>query len=137
MSFKLKLTFELKCCKYNQLYLISVKNKQGEEYMFRQDWGEQLAGKYSSVIAVYDLDQDIVNILEGVPEDLCPGQVIWSPDGASIVGVALQTQPRKLGLIYCTNRYGAIFQLDFNGVYRMFIPINYIYILKCFNCCNV
>lgn len=66
---------------------------------------------------MYDLENDNVKVLEGVPETLCPGQVTWSPDGTYIVGVALETEPRKLGLIYCTNRSGAIFKLDFSGNY--------------------
>lgn len=48
---------------------------------------------------------------------MCPSQIKWSPDGSYVVGVALRTAPRKLGLIYCTNRPSAIFTLDFNGNY--------------------
>ncbi|GLV34314.1 uncharacterized protein CBL_00242 [Carabus blaptoides fortunei] len=97
-----------------------VSAKKGEEYFFNQDWGEQLVGKSSSVIAMYDLDTDSVKILKGIPESrsLCPGQVTWSPDGTYIAGVALKTEPRKLGLIYCTNRSGVIFKLDLLGSYE-------------------
>lgn len=59
-------------------------------------------------------------ILEGIPENMCPAQVIWSPDGSYIIGVAFETKPRKFGIIECTNRLGAIFQLDFKGAFSMF-----------------
>ncbi|XP_025831069.1 acylamino-acid-releasing enzyme isoform X2 [Agrilus planipennis] len=90
---------------------------KGEEYVFRQDWGEQLIGKKQSVIVMFDLHTEDIKILEGIPETVCPGQVTFTPDGNSIVGIALLTEPRKLGLLWCTNRPSFIFQLDFNGNY--------------------
>lgn len=73
--------------------------------------------KKQSVIVQYDLLQDSFKVIEGIPEGLCPMHPVWSPDSTYIVGVALRTHPRKLGLIYCTNRAGAIFTLDFNENY--------------------
>ncbi|CAG9862113.1 unnamed protein product [Phyllotreta striolata] len=88
---------------------------KGEEHLFIQDWGEQLVGKKSSIIAQYDVENDTVEILKGVPEDVFVAQPKYSPDGSHIVGVAYQVEPRKLGLIYCSNRPSTIFRLDFNG----------------------
>lgn len=85
--------------------------------MYRQDWGEQLVGKKRSIIAEYHLENDEVEILSGLPEDVCPAQVTYSPDGSFVVGVAYKIEPRKLGLIYCTNRPSTIFMLDFSGNY--------------------
>ncbi|XP_038211938.1 acylamino-acid-releasing enzyme-like isoform X2 [Zerene cesonia] len=91
----------------------------GEEYIYKPDWGEQLVGKKQSVIVKCDLDNEAITILQGVPEDLCPGQVRFAPDGKGIVGVAWKTDdPRRLGLIYCTNRESQIFWLSFDGLYR-------------------
>ncbi|EFA09948.1 acylamino-acid-releasing enzyme [Tribolium castaneum] len=101
----------------------SPKAPKGEEFLYRQDWGEQLVGKKRSVIAEYHLEKDEVEILSGLPEDVCPAQVGYSPDGAFVVGVAYKTEPRKLGLIYCTNRPSTIFTLDFAGNYVPF-PLN-------------
>lgn len=96
------------------------KAPKGEEYLYRQDWGEQLVGKKKSVIAEYNLEKDEVEILSGLPDDVCPAQVIYSPDGSYLVGVAYKIEPRKFGLIYCTNRPSTVFTLDFNGNYGPF-----------------
>lgn len=80
--------------------------------MFRQDWGEDLVGKIQPILALYNVTDDAVSLIEGVPEDLCPAQPAWGPDGSYIVGIAFVTQPRKLGLVYCTNRTSRVFVLD-------------------------
>ncbi|VEN55328.1 unnamed protein product, partial [Callosobruchus maculatus] len=82
---------------------------KGEEYLFIQDWGEQMVGKKYSVLAEYDIENDSVTILKGLPDDICVAQPKYSNDGLYIVGVAYQVEPRKLGLIYCTNRLSTIF----------------------------
>lgn len=79
-----------------------------------------MVGKVQSVIALYDVNEDTVKILEGIPENMCPGQVLWSPDGTRIAGITWDTSPRKLGIVYCTNRASKIFTLDLAGEYRMF-----------------
>ncbi|XP_030750320.1 acylamino-acid-releasing enzyme-like [Sitophilus oryzae] len=90
---------------------------KGDEYLFEQDWGEQLVGKKRSIVVQYDIEKDTAQILEGIPENVCVAKTKYSPDGSYIVGVAYFTEPRKLGLIYCSNRRSTIFQLDFEGHY--------------------
>lgn len=105
-----------------EFYMI---NFQGDEYKFTQDWGEQLVGKKMTVIAQYNLEEDKVEILNGLPENVCVAQVKYSPDGTYIFGVAYDLDPRKFGLIYCTNRRSTIFRLDFNENYgRTFFLID-------------
>ncbi|XP_060528020.1 acylamino-acid-releasing enzyme-like [Cylas formicarius] len=93
------------------------KPTKGDEYVFEQDWGEQLVGKKKSVIAQYDIENDSVEILDGIPDNICIAQPKYSPDGLYIAGIAYFTEPRKLGLIYCGNRASTIFTLDFEGNY--------------------
>nr|CAH7731579.1 unnamed protein product [Callosobruchus chinensis] len=76
-----------------------------------------MVGKKYSVLAEYDIENDSVTILKGLPGDICVAQPKYSNDGSYIVGVAYQTEPRKIGLIYCTNRLSTIFRLDLNGNY--------------------
>lgn len=80
-----------------------------------QDWGEQLVGKKKSVLVEYDVENDSVEILKGIPDDVCVAQPKYSPDGKYIVGVAYNTEYRKLGLIYCANRDSTVFKLDYEG----------------------
>lgn len=88
---------------------------KGEEYLFVQDWGEQLVGKKRSVLVEYDIENDSVVILKGIPNDICVAQPKYSPDGKYVIGVAYNTEYRKLGLIYCANRDSTVFKLDFEG----------------------
>ncbi|KAI5717437.1 hypothetical protein M8J77_005941 [Diaphorina citri] len=97
----------------------SEKPIKGAEYLYRQDWGEQLVGKIQSVIVVYDLASDALSILKGIPDDLCPGQVVWAPEDNGVVGVAWKTTPRKLGLIFCTSRLSYVFHLNRDGEFRL------------------
>lgn len=99
---------------------------QGEEYRFTQDWGEQLVGKKVTVIAQYDLGEDKVEVLKGLPEDVCVAQVKYAPDGTYVIGVAYDQEPRKLGLIYCSNRKSTIFKLDFIENYGKIMALNII-----------
>ncbi|XP_063533880.1 acylamino-acid-releasing enzyme-like isoform X2 [Cydia strobilella] len=89
--------------------------KKGEEYVYRQDWGEQLVGKHLSVVVVCRIESEAFSVLEGLPESCCPGQVRFALDGKSVVGVAWETEPRRLGLIFCTNRPSFIFDLTLDG----------------------
>uniref|UniRef100_A0A8D8QWV6 acylaminoacyl-peptidase n=1 Tax=Cacopsylla melanoneura TaxID=428564 RepID=A0A8D8QWV6_9HEMI len=97
----------------------SEKPIKGAEYVYRQDWGDQLHGKCQSVIVCYDLTKDLLSVLTGIPSDLCPGQVVWTPDDDGVVGVAWKTTPRKLGLIFCTCRLSYVFHLNRAGEFRI------------------
>lgn len=68
-------------------------------------------------MVLYDILKDDIQVLDGIPNDVCPAQVIWGSDNTHIFGIALKTNPRKLGLIYCTNRLSTIFSLDLQGNY--------------------
>ncbi|GAB1863765.1 Acylamino-acid-releasing enzyme [Camponotus japonicus] len=88
----------------------------GNEYIYKPHWGEQLVGKHRPVVVVLDTTTDNITVLSGIPDELSPGQVIWTKD-QDIVGVAWKHEPQYLGLVACTNRYSWIFLLK-NGEYR-------------------
>lgn len=92
---------------------------KGDEYVFRPDWGEQLEGKHQSVVIVCDTKSETLSVPKGIPDHLSPGQVIWTPDGKGIVGVAWENEPPRLGLIYCTNRPSYIFHLTADGEFSV------------------
>ncbi|MEQ2287504.1 hypothetical protein AMECASPLE_013308, partial [Ameca splendens] len=50
--------------------------------VYREDWGEALTGKSVPVLCVVDLHHGAVDVLQGVPPDVSPGQVSF-----------IQTQP--------------------------------------------
>lgn len=51
---------------------------QGDEFVVREDWGEQLVGKHIPVICVMDVDTGDVSVLDNVPDHISPGQVSMS-----------------------------------------------------------
>ncbi|RZF34360.1 hypothetical protein LSTR_LSTR008899 [Laodelphax striatellus] len=96
------------------------KAKKGEEYLYKEDWGEALVGKHRPALAVFDAlsdDGQTVTMLEGVPENFSPAQAMWAPDG-SIVGIVFDHEPRRLGLYACTNRASYVFHLA-NGTFKL------------------
>ncbi|EFN63061.1 Acylamino-acid-releasing enzyme [Camponotus floridanus] len=92
------------------------KPLDGNEYIYKPHWGEQLVGKHRPVVVVLDTTTDNITVLSGIPDELSPGQVIWTKD-QDVVGVAWKHEPQYLGLVACTNRYSWIFLLK-NGEYR-------------------
>lgn len=73
----------------------------------------------------YDIENDSVVILKGIPDDICVAQPKYSPDGKYVIGVAYNTEYRKLGLIYCANRDSTVFKLDFEGNFCKYIYFFY------------
>ena len=76
-----------------------------------------MSPKRQSVIAVCDIKEKSIRILDGLPDNICPGQVIWDPTGNGVVGVAFHHKPRRLGIVFCTNRTRNIFHLSLDGKY--------------------
>ncbi|KPJ08344.1 Acylamino-acid-releasing enzyme [Papilio machaon] len=109
------------------VYVAEKKLKKSEPYIKRksedkaktdgsgESTPKRLVGKHLSVVVMCKLATETVTVLEGLPETWCPGQVRFSPDGQSVVGVAWETEPRRLGLIFCTNRPSYIFKLTLDG----------------------
>uniref|UniRef100_A0A2S2QBH8 Acylamino-acid-releasing enzyme n=1 Tax=Sipha flava TaxID=143950 RepID=A0A2S2QBH8_9HEMI len=91
----------------------------GKEYEWSQDWGEQLVGKITPVLVICDIKADTINVLPNIPNYINPASVIWNPDGSGVVGIGYIITPRKLGLIYCTNRPSHIFSLTLDGQYTV------------------
>ena len=43
--------------------------------MYRETWGEQLMERIHPVVCVLDVEANTVSVMEGVPDDVSPGQV--------------------------------------------------------------
>lgn len=43
--------------------------------MYYEDWGETLVSKSIPVLCILDIEGSNVSVLEGVPDDISPGQV--------------------------------------------------------------
>lgn len=92
----------------------SKETVYGQEYTYSEEWGEQLIGKSQSVIVTVDLATTEVKVIEYLAPDrkhLCPGQLQWISNDV-LVGVAADTRPYRMGLIYCSNRPIGLFKLN-------------------------
>lgn len=100
--------------KYSIWHIFNKFSLQGEQYLYEDDWGEQMSPKTHPVIAVCDIIKKNIDILKGVPDDISPGQIIWEPSGNGVVGLGVYHKPRRLGIIFCTNRRSCIFHLSWD-----------------------
>ena len=56
-------------------WALSVSCSQGDQFVFYEDWGENMASKSTPVLCVLDIESSNISVLEGVPESVSPGQV--------------------------------------------------------------
>lgn len=82
---------------------------KGDQYLFRDDWGETLMEKCFPVVCIFDISTETVTVLEGIPEGISPAQATWRPNTDEIVFSALYHEPYKVGSIFCDNRRSAMF----------------------------
>ncbi|KAM9374507.1 LOW QUALITY PROTEIN: acylamino-acid-releasing enzyme [Phaethornis superciliosus] len=87
-------------------------DEEGEQFLYREDWGEMLTTRSVPVLCTLDMESSSVSVLEGIPEHLSPGQALWSPDDRGVVFVGWWHEPFRLGLSACSNRRSGIFHLD-------------------------
>uniref|UniRef100_A0AAX7V2G0 acylaminoacyl-peptidase n=1 Tax=Astatotilapia calliptera TaxID=8154 RepID=A0AAX7V2G0_ASTCA len=95
--------------------LRTEKKEAGEQFVFHEDWGETLVSKSCPVLCVLDIEGSNVSVLEGVPEDISPGQAFWAPGDTGVVFVGWWHEPFRLGLKYCPNRRSSLFYVDLTG----------------------
>ncbi|ELU02553.1 hypothetical protein CAPTEDRAFT_154305 [Capitella teleta] len=81
----------------------------GDEYLYKETWGEQMGSKVQSVLCVFDIEAGAVSVLENIPDDVSPGQAVWCPDDLGIVCVGWSHEPYHLGIIYCPMRKSVLF----------------------------
>ncbi|KAJ6632877.1 Acylamino-acid-releasing enzyme [Pseudolycoriella hygida] len=94
---------------------------KGEEYAFRQTWGEQLEDMYFSVIVVLNLESDKFELIELSDDDTkFPTDIQWASN-TTIVGTSYDISEWRLGLYACNNRRSRIFRVDVDGQNLQFL----------------
>lgn len=89
------------------------ENQPGNEYVYKEDWGEELASVRSTVVCVLNLSTEHLRVVE-LP-DLSLATPFWIANSNKQVGfIGFNEQPRRLGIIYCTNRQSSLFKVDLN-----------------------
>nr|XP_055023085.1 acylamino-acid-releasing enzyme-like isoform X1 [Misgurnus anguillicaudatus] len=94
----------------------NVKTKEevlkGQQFEFYEDWGETLVNKSSPVLCVLDIKSNNITVLEGIPNNISPGQAFWAPNDTGLVFVGWWHEPFRLGLKFCPNRKSSLFYVD-------------------------
>ncbi|XP_061841499.2 acylamino-acid-releasing enzyme isoform X1 [Nerophis lumbriciformis] len=83
--------------------------------VYLEDWGEALTTRSTPVMCVLHLHSGALDVLQGVPADVSPGQACWAPGGQCVFFVGWYHEPFRLGLKFCSNRRSALFQLSMDG----------------------
>ncbi|XP_071960094.1 acylamino-acid-releasing enzyme-like [Antedon mediterranea] len=84
---------------------------KGNEYVYLEDWGEQLVSKHLPTLCVLDIESGAINVVEGVPDDISPGQALWAPNDRDIVFIGWANDPYRLGLRFCPIRSSKLYHL--------------------------
>lgn len=84
----------------------------GEEFLYRDNWGEVLVERVHPVICILDIEASTVSILENLPDSISPGQAVWTPDDAGVVVCGWEHEPYRLGLRHCCQRKSALYFID-------------------------
>ncbi|XP_023403485.1 acylamino-acid-releasing enzyme isoform X7 [Loxodonta africana] len=85
---------------------------KGDQFVFYEDWGENMVSKSTPVLCVLDVESGNISVLEGVPENVSPGQAFWAPGDTGVVFVGWWHEPFRLGVRFCTNRRSALYYVD-------------------------
>ncbi|XP_076813073.1 acylamino-acid-releasing enzyme-like [Clavelina lepadiformis] len=87
--------------------------KRGDEFLYRDEWGEQLVGSYHPTLYYYDLKSSMVfDLGQHLPNDISVSNALWSRDDSSVVFIGWKSSPWKLGLMYCKNRFSTLYKID-------------------------
>ena len=78
------------------------KPEKGDEYEWKQEWGEQLVGLRHTCICILTLEPEYKLRIIELP-DRTLGQPFWI-DEQTIGFIGYQEAPKRLGLIFCRNR---------------------------------
>jgi hypothetical protein len=75
------------------------------------DFGETLVGKKRPTIFVFNIKENTLNEVHGIPKGTYPAFPIFDQDSKGIVFSGIQMPVQKLGLSYCLNRPTPLFYL--------------------------
>ncbi|KAI6234529.1 Acylamino-acid-releasing enzyme [Aphelenchoides fujianensis] len=89
------------------------KGNVGSKFVYRESWGEQTVDAIQPVICVLDLQTAKVEVHEKLSDGVSPLGVQWAPDDEGLLYVAMETEPFRLGQIYCSNRPAQLKFFDF------------------------
>ena len=85
-------------------------DKQGDQFMYEESWGEQLTAVVDPVLCILTLQDESVTVVKGIPDDVSPLHPEFGPDN-TLIFAGLKKVPFRLGAVFCENRECAIYQV--------------------------
>ena len=83
----------------------------GEKYNYEENWGELLDGITNTVIVIVDLNKETVEVVDGIPNQICPAQPFWL-SGDLIGFTGYDKNSFRLGLRVCECRPSNIYTMN-------------------------
>ena len=85
----------------------------GKEFVFKEDWGEQLVGTFQPSLFIYEVhEKNVEDFSKYLPKDQSIGCALWSKDDKFLYILGWNGSPWKIGLIFCKNRYSTLYKLN-------------------------
>ncbi|GFV86652.1 acylamino-acid-releasing enzyme [Trichonephila clavipes] len=86
----------------------------GEEYVYREEWGEVCVGDHHKVLCLLDLRTGSVEVLptSKIGSDISFGQGKWGPGDESIIFIGWKEFPYRLGVWACRNRRSSLYVMN-------------------------
>jgi len=84
----------------------------GNAFQWKENWGEILYDAHSPKPFIVDIEKESVEMVASLPQDVSFGQVIWTPDGKSIICVGWPEKPRRLGITFYNSRKSSLYLLN-------------------------
>ena len=89
------------------------KTAIGDKYRLVESWGEQCQEVKRPIICVLNIGTGKVKVFEADwLNRITPHSVVWCPGDEAIAFFGLDSQPFKLGRIFCNNRPGRLYKFD-------------------------
>lgn len=86
---------------------------KGKEFVYKEDWGEQLVGSFHPTLFMFDLKlEKITDLSECFPDNPSISTALWSQDDKCLYVLCWNSKPWKLGLVYCKNRFSTLYKLN-------------------------
>ncbi|XP_055953625.1 acylamino-acid-releasing enzyme-like isoform X2 [Argiope bruennichi] len=87
---------------------------KGEEYLYREEWGEACVGCHHTVLCILEIETGLVQVLptSKIGSDISFGQARWGPNDETIIFIGWKEFPYRLGVWACRNRRSALYAIN-------------------------
>ncbi|GBM99617.1 Acylamino-acid-releasing enzyme [Araneus ventricosus] len=87
---------------------------KGEEFVYREEWGEACVGSHHTVLCILEIETGLVQVLptSKIGSDFSFGQARWGPNDETVIFIGWKEFPYRLGVWACRNRRSALYAIN-------------------------